>query len=93
MGFFRDAEGNVFLEADNPQEAWTPAAWQRFLQEKRAEVDSVRRQLEALPRPDPAWPAAAQDMARVFAQVVCGQRELEARLARLEAELDELERI
>ncbi|MBM4285825.1 MAG: hypothetical protein FJ128_11350 [Deltaproteobacteria bacterium] len=93
MSYLRDAEGNVYLEADNPRAAWTAQEWEALKAAKQAEVEVARQELEALPKPDPTWPPEARAMAASFADVVLGRPSLEAKLAGLEAELAELEKV
>jgi hypothetical protein len=93
MPYLKDAEGNVYLEADNPRAAWTAQEWEAFKAEKWGEIEMLRRDLEALPKPEPTWPPEAQAMTREFVEVVLGKSRLEIHLKTLMAEYQALENI
>ncbi|MBI4643102.1 MAG: hypothetical protein HY743_05090 [Deltaproteobacteria bacterium] len=50
MTYLRDPEtGNVYLEADNPQAAWTPEEWTAYIAGWVAERQSIQEQLDGQP--------------------------------------------
>ena len=49
MNYLKDPDGNVYLESENPVQAWTPAEWRAFLSEVEAEIVELRQKLTCLP--------------------------------------------
>ncbi len=50
MSYLKDPDGNVYLESDNPVQAWTPEEWRAFLTEVEAEIIELKQKLTSLPQ-------------------------------------------
>jgi hypothetical protein len=50
MNYLKDPEGNVYLEHDNPVQAWTSEEWRAFLSEVEAEILDLKAKLVGLPQ-------------------------------------------
>ncbi len=50
MSYLKDPEGNVYLESDNPVQAWTPEEWRAFLSEVEAEILDLKQKLAGIPQ-------------------------------------------
>ncbi|MBW1991561.1 MAG: hypothetical protein JRI59_05505 [Deltaproteobacteria bacterium] len=91
MNYLRDPDGNVYLESDNPVQAWTPEEWQAFLTEVEAEIVALREKLTSMPvckvRPD-------EETLRFWNSVHGSYAaELESRLRAKTAWLEELKKV
>lgn len=50
MSYLKDPDGNVYLESNNPVQAWTSQEWQAFLCEVEAEILDLKQKLAGLPQ-------------------------------------------